>query len=115
MKILLKKLSLENFKGIKSLAIDFTEKTTISGANGTGKTTVYDAFLWCLFGKDSADRKDFNVKTIEPNGLATEKIDHSVTAILSIDGMETTLTRTLRENWVKKRGESEATLFGNET
>jgi len=37
MKITLKKLVLVNFKGIKSMEIDFAEETIISGRNATGK------------------------------------------------------------------------------
>lgn len=43
MEIRLKSLHLENFKGTKSLQVDFGEKTIIKGANATGKTTVEDA------------------------------------------------------------------------
>ena len=56
MKILLNKIKINHFKGIKSLETKFTHNTNIYGDNATGKTTVMDAFLWLLFGKDSTDR-----------------------------------------------------------
>ena len=60
-KIVLKSLSLTNFKGARSQEIVFSEQgTVISGENGTGKTTIFDAFLWLLFGKDSSGRSDSN-------------------------------------------------------
>lgn len=108
-------MTLENFKGIKSLTVDFTDQTTIAGANGTGKTTLFDAFLWGLFGKDSADRKDFNVKTIDAQGNAIPDIEHAVTLVIDQDGIETTFKRILREMWVKRRGDEERTFTGNET
>mgnify|MGYP003239503915 CR=1 FL=1 len=68
-KVTLKELTLKNFKGIRDLAVKFGEVTTIAGANATGKSTVFDAFTWVLFGKDSNDRTDsgkgaFTVKTV---------------------------------------------------
>ena len=114
--IFLQKLILKNFKGIKSKTIDFrSHETNVFGANGTGKTTLFDAFTWVLFGKDSHDRKDFNVKTILENGKTIEKTEHCVIASLSVDGEEVVLTRIYKENWVKKRGEIDAELKGHET
>lgn len=70
--ITLKSLLLVNFKGVRELRLDFTQQVTvISGENGTGKTTIFDAFHWLLFGKDSTGRSDsnFNIKTIDPTRL----------------------------------------------
>ena len=54
--VFLKKLILKNFKKIQDLTVEFTDKNTfICGGNGTGKTTLQDAFLWLLFGKDSTN------------------------------------------------------------
>lgn len=114
--IYLKSLSLRNFKGIKKLDLSFDKhETNIHGANGSGKTTVFDAFTWVLFGKDSSDRKDFNIKTLNPDGTNVEKTEHEVTAVLSVDGEEKTLQRIYKENWVKKRGEADSELKGHET
>jgi exonuclease SbcC len=115
-KVILKQLTLLNFKGIKTLSIDFDEKETcIFGTNGSGKTTILDAFLWLLFGKDSTDRKDFEIKTLTSDGLAIEKIDHEVTGVLQVDGRIVTLKRCYREKWQKKRGSEEAEFTGHET
>ena len=49
--VILKRLTLTNFKGLRNVAIDFNGSvTTISGKNGTGKTTVIDGFYWLLVG-----------------------------------------------------------------
>ena len=53
MKITLKKLHMENFKKVKDQTIEFGHITKISGQNAVGKTTVEDAFMWCLFNKNS--------------------------------------------------------------
>ena len=34
-------------------AVEFGEKTALTAMNGKGKTTIYDAFYWLLFGKNS--------------------------------------------------------------
>lgn len=119
-KVILKELTLKNFKGIKDLAVKFGEVTTIAGANATGKSTVFDAFTWVLFGKDSNGRTDsgkgaFTVKTVGPDGNPILKLEHSVTAVLEVNGVEVSLTRTLSEDWVKPRGKAEVELKGNTT
>lgn len=118
--VILKSLSLQNFKGIKELKIEFGHETTVAGANATGKTTVFDAFTWCLFGKDSSDRTDsgrgaFTVKTVDASGKAIEKLEHEVTAVIAVDSVITSFTRRLVENWVKPRGKAETELRGNDT
>ncbi len=101
--IKLVKMTILNFKGVKSLTINFHPiENTIAGENGTGKTTVLDAFLWCLFGKDSTDRADinFNIKTLDKEGKPILNIEHEVTIVLSVSGRgEVTLKRCYREKW----------------
>jgi exonuclease SbcC len=115
MKITLKKLILVNFKGIKSLEIDFSDVTVISGRNKAGKSTLFDAFTWILFGKNAQDQKAFGIKTYDSNGVVIPKLDHEVHAILDIDGVETKLSSILKELWTKKRGEETPELTGHET
>jgi len=109
------KLILLNFKGIRNLEINFNDDvTTISGRNGSGKTTVMDSFVWLLFGKDTLDRKQFNIKTLDENGKAIEKLPHEVTAILSINGEEVKLCRRYNEIWRRKQGEAVPKFDGHE-
>jgi len=114
--IKLQSISLLNFKGIKTLNIDANgNNVDILGANGTGKTTIADAFTWLLFGKDTTDRKDFEVKTLDQLGRVIPMIEHEVSAVLLVDNETLTLKRVLRENWVKKRGNEEREFSGNVT
>jgi DNA repair exonuclease SbcCD ATPase subunit len=115
MNIELAKLELLNFKGIKEKTIEFGKETNIFGRNETGKTTIFDSFTWLLFGKDSTNRSDFNIKTLDKNGEFIHGLDHQVTGILLVDGKEVILRRLLKENWVKKRGSAEAIFSGNTT
>ncbi|WP_346935348.1 AAA family ATPase [Clostridium sp.] len=115
MNIILKKLALKNFKGIKDLSIDFGKVTSISGKNATGKTTIVDAFTWLLFGKDSKDRTTFNIKTLDESGEELHGLEHSITGILEVDGQVVTLQRLYKEKWVKQRGQAQAELKGHTT
>ncbi len=114
--IFIKKLELFNFKGVRNLIIEFQDKiTNISGKNETGKTTIFDAFTWVLFGKNSDDKSQFNIKTLDKNNVAIPKIEHSVAVWLDVNGTEVVLKRLYKEKWVKKRGALEAEFTGNET
>lgn len=113
-KIILRNITLLNFKGIRNLTIEFNQKSTdIRGYNGTGKTTIFDAFTWLLFGKDSQDRKDFNIKTLDANNQPIERIPHEVTACLLVNGEEIKLKKCYNEVWTKKRGSAVETFNGH--
>ena len=59
----LNSITLKNFKKHRDLTIEFGDITEISGPNKAGKTSIYDAFLWCLFGRDSLGQADFDLHT----------------------------------------------------
>lgn len=114
-KIILKSLALVNFKGVRDFSIAFNDGiTTVCGDNGTGKTTLYDAYLWLLFGKDSTGRSDgangFNVKTTGKDGKPIYRLEHSVTAVLEVDGKEIKLQRSLVEKWQKVNGTTDEVM-----
>lgn len=116
--IKLRQLSLVNFKGIRELTVNFADaETLVCGENGTGKTTLFDSFLWLLFGKDSTGRSDsnFNIKTLDGQGKPILHLEHSVTAKLTVDGRDMELQRKYTENWVKPRGSVEEQLKNHVT
>ncbi|MBP1924621.1 DNA repair exonuclease SbcCD ATPase subunit [Sedimentibacter acidaminivorans] len=115
MEIKLQKLKINNFKGIKNLEIDFKQTTNIYGENATGKTTIFDAFNWLLFDKDSSNKKDFNIKTLAKDGEALHGLEHSVEGDLTIDGKILNLRKVFTEKWVKQRGSAEKIFSGHET
>ena len=116
MDIRINKLILQNFKGIKSLEINAEgNNLDIFGDNATGKTTVFDAFTWLLFGKDSLGRSDFGIKTQDENGNAIHNLEHTVECELAIDNSIMTLKKVYAEKWTKKRGSAEAEFTGHET
>lgn len=98
-KILFKKLSLLNFCGIRQAEFEFGEYITIiSGGNGLGKSTVFNSISYCLFGKNSKGLA-FDVKTYDKDHHIIKEIPHEVTLVLSVDGEEITLKRTLTDAW----------------
>ena len=112
--ILFKSIRLENFKAFPSLEISFApDVTNIFGRNESGKTTVLDAITWCLFNKDHLYRTAFAIKTHGADGIDIPRLDHSVELEISIDGVDRTLRRTLKERWVKPHGETETVFSGN--
>ena len=112
--IAIRQITLLNFKGIRNLTVDFDEfETNIFGANGTGKTTVFDAFSWLLFGKDSKDRKDFNIKTLDKDNKPIERIPHEVTACITVNGEDINLKKCYSESWKRTRGSQEEKFSGH--
>ena len=108
----IREMTLNNFRGIKELAISFDGKNAaIFGANGTGKTTVANAFCWLLTGKSVTGEKNFSPKTV-----GMKKAEHSAEAVfVSDDGANTiSLKKVFKEKWKKPRGQ-EAVLAGHET
>lgn len=115
MKIELKTLTLQNFKGARNLTVNFSDRTDILGMNASGKTRIFDAFTWLLHGKDSEDKKDFNIKCLDQNNEPLHRTETSVTGMLSIDGRNMKLERIYKEKWTKKRGEETSEFAGHET
>lgn len=113
MKMILKSIHMENFKGIKSLDVNFSNKTSIKGQNAAGKTTIFDAFTWLLFNKNSAGEEKFNVRPLDKDGNRIDNVEIKVVAVLDVDGKEVELSKVQKQNWVKKRGTDTVALQGN--
>lgn len=99
----LQSLEITNFRGIDSLTIDALGRSVkITGDNGCGKSTVKEAFLWLLTGKDGFGRSNYNIRPIRDTALAlsAENIssrDVAVSATMRVrGGREIQLTRMLR-------------------
>lgn len=113
MRIILKSLHIENFKGIKSLEVNFSNKTSIKGQNAAGKTTIFDAFTWLLFNKNSAGEEKFNIRPLDKDGNRIDNVEIKVVGVLDVEGKEVMLSKVQKQNWVKKRGTDTVTLQGN--
>lgn len=101
MKIEIKSMTLQNFKKVRSQQIDFSHNMVISGANKVGKTTIYDAYLWAIFGVTS--KKNATVQTLNSNNEVVHHLETSVTVVLNYnDEREIKVQRILSENWKNK-------------
>ena len=98
-------LSLENFQGLKHEEIQLDgHSASIYGRNASGKTTIFNAITWLLFGKPSTWAKNWDPKTKGPNG-DLHNLEHSATGTFRLDdGQTVTLKKVFREVWKRKRG-----------
>ena len=116
-------LALQNFKGHKDLTVNFDDVTVLSGANGTGKTSVYDAFCWLLTGKDAQGRVcgtgQKGEATIRPRALDGElvrQVEVSVTGrLMNEDGEVHTLRRVYCEQYSADKNSGAKIFKGNTT
>lgn len=114
-KVKLESLRLVNFKKITDLVIDFQDKTQITGRNAAGKSTIADAYLWLLYGKNQQDETDFSIKTLDSSNKAIPKLDHEVEGVFVVDLQRIVFKKVYREKWVTKRGNDFEELTGHET
>ena len=115
MKATIKSLTLQNFKGCQEKTYQFDGKNaTVSGANASGKTTILDAFWWCLFNKDSLGNEKFSIRPLDENGNVIHNVEIKVSVLMDLNGREMEFIKTQKEKWVKKRGTDVTELQGNE-
>ena len=101
-RITLNRLKIENFKGVKSFEVDLGGgNAVIEAENGVGKTTIYDSFLWLLFGKDSTGRKEFEIRPLDRHNQPIKGVVLAVEAELDIDGATPVFRKEHHEKVVK--------------
>lgn len=118
MRITIKEMIVRNFKGISNFELVAKgNNLDVRGDNGTGKTSLYDAFLWCLFGKNSQDQSDtkFDWKPLDQDGNERHRLETFVNVEFDIDGVAKVFSRTITEKWTKKRGSIVDTFDGHTT
>jgi chromosome segregation ATPase/hemin uptake protein HemP len=108
-------LNINNFKGIKSADIDFSDITKISGRNELGKSSIVDSFYWLIDGKDSRGLSEFGIKMMDSNGNQIPNLVIDVKMNISIDGKLYTIRKTQEEKWETSINNPEPYLKGNTT
>ena len=114
-------LNIRNFKGTAKLDLALEgNNLTVSGRNGIGKTTIFDAMSWLMTGKDSKgnqpESEGFQIKPREPDGTVKSGVMPIVTAIFDT-GVDRPLKleKTFKEKWGKKRGQANPVFSGHTT
>jgi DNA repair exonuclease SbcCD ATPase subunit len=115
MKIVLRKLIVDNFMAYPHAEFDFFNRTVVAGRNGIGKSTIATAYTWLMFGCDYQLKDNPAVRRVV-GGKSVDDMDVSVTAVLDIDGKEVT-GRKVQKRKYKKDGvgySDDNTYFINE-
>lgn len=101
-KIILQKLTANNFMGAMGLEINFDPQTTfVYGNNGTGKSRLEDIFNWVLFGKNANGETEFLYQNDTDKEM--HKVDHEASIHLLGNNMPVVLKRISRAS-VSKEG-----------
>lgn len=113
MAIKLIQMKLTNFQGIRNLELNFDGlDKSIRGDNGTGKTTIINAYYYLLTDKPSVAMADYSPKTKGIEG-DLHNLEHTVECTFDIDGIIKILKKTYKEKWTQKRGNKNKELTGN--
>lgn len=104
--VTLKSMHLENYRCFHEHPIDvqFGETTRISGKNGSGKSTIKNAFLDVMTGKNVDGTQTDNVRPIVDG---SEKMDVPVIReiTMNINGVEAVIRKTTKQKRERKAGE----------
>lgn len=103
----IKSLALNNyrcFSGDREFHADFGDKTRVSGKNGSGKSTVMNAVMEVLTGKNADGTQADNVRPIV-DGQEVEGVDVERTVVLDIDGKETEIKKITKQKRERVDGE----------
>ncbi|WP_018664590.1 AAA family ATPase [Heyndrickxia acidiproducens] len=95
MKINFNTLALQNFKSHQNLTVNFGEETQVTGDNAKGKSSIFEAITWLLYGTDTLGSK------LDPTAITYEAEKTLVTLLLEIDGKQLLLGRELKKGKIK--------------
>ena len=107
MRMILKSLHIENFKGVKDKTYEFGKTTRISGMNRRGKTTIGAAWYWLM--------SDKNYELVSNPNIRPDNVEDcipTVTADVDVSGKEITLSKMQKRKVGKpdKNGVSKITI-----
>ena len=103
-RVLLKRLTIENFKGLKFFELKPNDDVTaVCGRNRSGKSTIADAFMWLLFGKNQKGVAQFAIMPRNTDTSVVEHIKPTVTGVFDVNGVEMELQRQFVQRWVNDK------------
>lgn len=107
MRMILKSLHIENFKGVKDKTYEFGKTTRVSGMNRRGKTTIGAAWYWLT--------SDKNYELVSNPNIRPDNVEDcipTVTANVDVDEKEITLSKMQKRKVGKpdKNGVSKVTI-----
>lgn len=107
MRMILKSLHMENFKGVKDKTYEFGKTTRVSGMNRRGKTTIGAAWYWLM--------SDKNYELVSNPNIRPDNVEDcipTVTADVDVSGKEITLSKMQKRKVGKpdKNGVSKITI-----
>lgn len=77
--MILNTLRLTNYKQYGHLELEFREGLVgIIGKNGAGKSTIFEAILYCLFGRDEGNKNHIRSAFAEPKTTVELQLDFSI-------------------------------------
>ena len=107
-------LMLENYKKFtEPVTFNFYDHTKISGKNQEGKTTLENAYMEILTGKEVDGTQPDGIRPHGKDGKDLNRIDVVREVILDIDGKELAIRKITKQKWRKPHGQTEEVLDGN--
>lgn len=77
--MILNNLKLSNYKQYASLSLEFREGLVgIIGKNGAGKSTIFEAILYCLFGRDESNKNLVRSSFADPKANVLLELDFTI-------------------------------------
>lgn len=99
-------LSMRNFGPFENETIDFEKLGSmflVRGNTGSGKTTIFDAISYALYGKYTGARQSLQKKALRSH-FAPESAESYVTFTFSVDGAQFRIQRTLPSTYTNRNG-----------
>ncbi len=114
MNIKIKSLTLENYKKFEApVTFHFNNRTKVSGKNKEGKTTLENAYMEILTGKEVDGTQPDGIRPHDANGKGLNRTDVVREVVLDIGGKETSIRKITKQKWRKPHGQIEEVLDGN--
>lgn len=113
MQIKIKSLELENYKKFDRASFEFFDRTMISGKNKEGKSTIMNAYMEILTGKQVDGTQPDGIRPHGSDGEDLNRADVIREVVLDISGKESTIRKITKQKWRKPHGQTEEVLDGN--